>query len=129
MDIKYDYWWASMQCNFFHQINKIAIAAGGSRRLYEMSEKELVNLAGVSENYARDIVEMEADEDEEAIPELETEEFEDKDVYLLLADTITGMNYVLGEYDTLEEAEIARNKLVEWLQHEMYGVYDMKKEE
>lgn len=80
-------------------------------------------------NYARDIVEMEADEDEEAISELETEEFEDKDVYLLLADTITGMNYVLGEYDTLEEAEIARNKLVEWLQHEMYGVYDMKKEE
>ncbi len=75
-------------------------------------------------NFARDIVETEAD-DEAVIPE----EFEDKEVYLLLADTITGMNYVLGEYDTFEEAEDAKHRLVEWLQCEMYGVYDMKKEE
>ncbi len=45
-----------MQQNYCHPIGKIVNAAGGSRALYEMSEKELINIVGISEKYAEDIV-------------------------------------------------------------------------
>lgn len=49
----------------------------------------------------------------------------DKTTYLLSADVVAKVTYVLGEYDTEEEAESAKTKLIEWLQCETYGVYSM----
>ena len=42
--------------------------------------------------------------------------------YLLSADTVTDVTYVLGEYKT---AEKAKSELIAWLQSEAFGVYSM----
>ncbi len=49
--------------------------------------------------------------------------------YLLCADTVQNITYVLGEYDTEEEAIKARNDLVKWLDKEMFGVYTVAENE
>ncbi len=49
--------------------------------------------------------------------------------YLLCADTVQDITYVLGEYDTEEEAIKARNDLVKWLDKEMFGVYTVAENE
>ena len=45
--------------------------------------------------------------------------------YLLSADTVTDVTYVLGEYKTAEETEKAKSELIAWLQSEAFGVYSM----
>ena len=45
--------------------------------------------------------------------------------YLLSADTVTDVTYVLGEYKTAEETEKAKSELIAWLQREAFGVYSM----
>ncbi len=55
-EIEYDYWWASMQCNFCKQIKRIADIAGSTKALYEMPEEELINIEGISTGYAQEIV-------------------------------------------------------------------------
>ena len=45
--------------------------------------------------------------------------------YLLSADTVTDVTYVLGEYKTAEKTEKAKSELIAWLQREAFGVYSM----
>ena len=45
--------------------------------------------------------------------------------YLLSADTVTDVTYVLVEYKTAEETEKAKSELIAWLQREAFGVYSM----
>ena len=49
--------------------------------------------------------------------------------YLICADTIQDITYVLGEYDTEHEVLNARNDLVKWLDKEMFGVYNVSQNE
>lgn len=49
--------------------------------------------------------------------------------YILCADTIQDITYVLGEYDTEDEVLNARNALVKWLNKEMFGVYNVSQNE
>lgn len=49
--------------------------------------------------------------------------------YLLCADTVQDITYVLGEYDTEDEVLNARNALVKWLDKEMFGVYRVAENE
>ena len=54
--LKYDYWWAGMDRAFLGSVRKTAMAAGGTRRLYEMDREELVKVEGISEKYADNII-------------------------------------------------------------------------
>lgn len=55
-DIKYDYWWAGMERSYPGRVKYTAEAAGSTRRLYEMEREELINIEGISEKYADDII-------------------------------------------------------------------------
>ena len=54
--IKYDYWWAGMDRACPGNVRKTALSAGGTKRLYEMDREELINIEGISEKYAEDII-------------------------------------------------------------------------
>lgn len=49
--------------------------------------------------------------------------------YILCADTVWDITYVLGEYDTEDEALNAKSELVKWLNKEMFGVYSVSRNE
>lgn len=49
--------------------------------------------------------------------------------YILCADTVRDITYVLGEYDTENEALNARNNLVKWLDKETFGIYRVAENE
>lgn len=55
-DIKYDYWWAGMERSYPGQTGLIAESAGSTKRLYEMEKCDLINIEGISEKYADDII-------------------------------------------------------------------------
>ncbi|MCR5419766.1 MAG: DNA-processing protein DprA [Lachnospiraceae bacterium] len=56
-NIKYDYWWAGMERYFPARLKMPVMEAGSSKRLYEMDKEELINIEGISTNYAESIVE------------------------------------------------------------------------
>lgn len=49
--------------------------------------------------------------------------------YILCADTVWDITYVLGEYDTEDDALNAKNELVKWLNKEMFCVYSVSHNE
>ena len=54
--MKYDYWWAGMDRAYPGSVKKTALSAGGTKHLYEMDREELINIEGISEKYADDII-------------------------------------------------------------------------
>lgn len=65
------------------------------------------------------------DSEIEEIEDLIHDEDGEEPTFLLSAETISDVIYVLGEYRTEEDAEIAKLKLIEWLRCEVFGVYSM----
>jgi DNA processing protein len=59
--IKYDYWWAGMDRAYPGSVKKTALSAGGTKHLYEMGRDELINIEGISEKYADDIIKKRQD--------------------------------------------------------------------
>ncbi len=55
-DIIYDYWWASLERSYSMPLFRIAVEAGGTRKLFEMSESSLAGIKGISREYAGEIV-------------------------------------------------------------------------
>lgn len=46
-------------------------------------------------------------------------------IYELCADVTTGETYLLGAYNTEEEAVHERDRLINWLEREAFGVYSV----
>lgn len=55
-DILYEYWWASQEQNYHFPIKQIAISAGGPKELFYMSKEQLINVPGINEGFARQII-------------------------------------------------------------------------
>jgi hypothetical protein len=73
---------------------------------------DVVNYANISAIYSDSAIEDDEDGNEYV-------------AHCLYAETISEIMYVLGEFDSEEEAVNARNKLVNWLNSEAFGVYSM----
>ena len=50
-------------------------------------------------------------------------------LFSVKAVTTNGQNTIIGSYDSCYEAHKAKDKLVEWLQSEIYGVYEFDRKE
>ena len=50
-------------------------------------------------------------------------------LFSVTAVTTNGQNTIIGSYDSCYEAHKAKDKLVEWLQSEIYGVYEFDRKE
>ena len=60
---------------------------------------------------------------------VEDAESEEEVIFIMFADTVNGDSVPIGFYDEEGEANEAKDKLVEWLQREMYGVYRLDRKE
>ena len=78
--------------------------------------KTIITQGGDLVNYANIIavfVDDELDDDENVL------------VYNLWGLDVTNDNILLGEYDTLDEAIQAKNKIVDWIDNEAYAKVDL----